>query len=122
MERRKPKPSPYVLFGMLSAALVAGVAVFCAVRLEVPWLVAYLIAVSLCTFVCYGYDKAAARRRWLRIPERVLHLLAFLGGSLAAWLGQQTFRHKTVKGRFRVVFWLIVVLQAIGVAVWVRYS
>jgi len=109
-----------VLFAAPAGVWVAGATVFCAARFGVAWLYAYLVALSACTFVYYGYDKLAAKREWLRVPEIVLHAMALLGGSLAAWLGQRAFRHKTLKGPFRVVFWLIVLLQAAGVALWIR--
>ena len=77
-------------------------------------------AVNAATLVLYAYDKAASRRAWRRVPERTLHLLALGGGSPAAFLGQQLFRHKTSKPRFQAVFWTIVVLQAAAVAAWSR--
>ena len=55
-----------------------------------------------------------------RVPEMVLHILALAGGSLGAWLGMRLFRHKTVKGSFRLAFWLIVSLQVLLVA-WVAH-
>ena len=122
MTRRGRRPSPYVLFLVLSAVMAAGLALLCALWLGIGWLWAWLIGVSLSTVACYGYDKAAARKQWLRIPEAVLHLPALLGGSVAAWLAQQTFRHKTIKGRFRIVFWLIAALQVAGVILWIRYA
>jgi uncharacterized membrane protein YsdA (DUF1294 family) len=79
---------------------------------------AWLLAVNLTTFGYYGFDKARARWASRRVPELVLHALAVLGGSLGAFAGMQVFRHKTVKGHFRVVFWLIVAVQAVLI-VWV---
>lgn len=102
--------------------MVAAVSAVAAGRFGIRWLWAYLIAVNVCTFVWYGYDKAAARNGWLRVPEIVLHVLAIGGGTVAAWLGQQVFRHKTIKGSFRRTFWLIVAFQAMGIGLWVYYS
>jgi uncharacterized membrane protein YsdA (DUF1294 family) len=73
--------------------------------------VAWFLAVSLTTFGYYGFDKARARNGGRRVPEVVLHGLACAGGSLGAYAGMQFFRHKTLKGTFRIVFWTIVVLQ-----------
>ena len=69
MTRRGRRPSPYLLFGLLSAAVATGPALLCAVRFGLGWLWAWLIGVSVSTFAWYGYDKAAARRGWLRVPE-----------------------------------------------------
>jgi uncharacterized membrane protein YsdA (DUF1294 family) len=72
----------------------------------------WLLAVSVTTFGYYGYDKWRAKVGSNRVPELVLHLLALAGGSLGAYLGMRTFRHKTLKGPYRVVFWCIVAMQA----------
>lgn len=63
---------------------------------------------SLAAFVIYGIDKRRAQLERDRIPERTLHLLSLAGGWPGAVLGQKVFRHKTVKKKFRLVFWLTV--------------
>lgn len=83
-----------------------------------PKLLAYLIAVNAITFLAYGFDKAAAGQQWRRIPERLLHTLAIIGGSPAALMGQRAFRHKTIKRSFRQWFWVIVIVQAIAILAW----
>ena len=73
---------------------------------------AYLGVVALAScacFIAYGLDKRRAASGGRRIPERTLHLLAFLGGWPGAWLGQRQFRHKTAKVSFRILFWVVVV-------------
>ena len=75
------------------------------------WLVVVYVSASLCAFIAYAWDKAAARAGKQRIPESFLHLLGLLGGWPGAWLAQQLFRHKTLKPPFRIVFWLTVVLN-----------
>ena len=76
-----------------------------------PLLLAYLLTINLITFLTYAHDKRAARKHNSRTPESALHLLALLGGSPAALIAQQLFRHKTVKRSFQLVYWGIVVLQ-----------
>ena len=66
---------------------------------------------SCATFAAYGFDKRQARTAGRRLPERTLHLLAFLGGWPGALLGQRLFQHKTAKASFLIVFWLIVLLH-----------
>jgi uncharacterized membrane protein YsdA (DUF1294 family) len=87
-------------------------------------LLGWLLAVSVTTFAYYGYDKFRARAGSGRVPEVVLHLLALAGGSVGAYLGMRAFRHKTIKGNYRVVFWTIVVLQALllGVAGYLTWT
>lgn len=82
-------------------------------------LVAYLLLVAVAStvaFVAYGVDKRRAGTDARRIPERTLHLLALAGGWPGAIVAQRRFRHKTQKVRFRVVFWITVVLHVAAVA------
>lgn len=83
----------------------------------VPWALAWLGSVNLEAFAYYGIDKRQARAGGRRIPEKVLHVLAMVGGSPGAFLAMYFFRHKTVKGEFRLVFWGIVILQ-LALAAW----
>jgi uncharacterized membrane protein YsdA (DUF1294 family) len=55
----------------------------------------------------------------LRIPENNLHALALLGASPAGLTAQKFFRHKTLKGSFQLIYWLIVLLQ-IALFYWLR--
>lgn len=101
----------------LSVALVVVAAATAgAVALALPAFLGYLVGVNVATMAIYGYDKAVAGGTRMRVPERVLHLLALMGGSPAALLSQNLFRHKTVKTSFQRVFWLIVALQTVALA------
>ncbi len=100
-----------------ASATAAGTVAF-HLALGWPWLGAYLAAVNPVTFGVYAWDKAAARRRGGRIPERQLHILALAGGSPAALLARHVLRHKTVKGPFRVVFWAVCLAQIAAAGLW----
>ncbi len=79
----------------------------------------YLIVVAVMSLVCfiaYGLDKRRAVNGSRRIPERTLHLMAFLGGWPGALIAQRHFRHKTQKVSFQIVFWMLVVLHVAIVA------
>jgi uncharacterized membrane protein YsdA (DUF1294 family) len=76
----------------------------------------WLIAITLVTFLAYGYDKAIAGSGWTRVPEKVLLVLAIAGGTIGALVGMRLFRHKTSKESFRVKFLLVIVLQIALVA------
>ncbi|MDV2481172.1 DUF1294 domain-containing protein [Methanoculleus sp. Wushi-C6] len=58
--------------------------------------------VNAAAFVAYGRDKQFAAKGARRTPERRLLGLALIGpfGALAA---MRLFRHKTQKGKFRLV-------------------
>lgn len=82
---------------------------------------AYLAGINVITFLFYGYDKRQAINNKGRIPELTLHLLALLGGTPGALLGQLSFRHKTKKLSFKIVFLAIVLIQiGLGFCYW-RY-
>ena len=80
---------------------------------------AYLVvvaAMSCACFAAYGLDKRRAAAGDRRVPERALHLMAFLGGWPGALVGQRQFRHKTRKVPFLIAFWAVVVLHVALVA------
>ncbi len=76
----------------------------------------YYGLLSLLSYAVYARDKAAAQARRQRVPERLLHLLALLGGWPGALLAQRRLRHKLRKTAFRAVFWLTVLLNLAGLA------
>lgn len=79
-----------------------------------------VVVTSFVSFAAFGLDKRRAGNGGRRVPERTLHILAFLGGWPGALLGQRQFRHKTQKLSFLIVFWLVVVLHVaiVGTAVY----
>src|ERR1700687_4018743 len=107
-----------------AVGLGIGLAVTPAVLLLIPKtpnaylvLAVWLVCISLITFAYYGYDKFQAVHAGRRVPENSLPLFTLGGGSLGAYLGMQAFRHKTIKGGFRIVFRLIVFVQLAACAV-----
>jgi uncharacterized membrane protein YsdA (DUF1294 family) len=99
--------------------LLLAVGLFFLLQLSTTWyhaLIVWLLAINAVALAYYGYDKARAGANGRRVPELVLHGLVLAGGTLGAYLGMRLFRHKTIKGEFRIVFWCIVVLQVALVA------
>ncbi len=118
--RRRVGNWPVVCAGQaMTLALVLTLAVLL-VRQRQP-LVAWLIGVSATAFVYYGYDKLAAQRDRLRVPESVLLGLALLGGSPGALLAMLAFRHKIRKGSFLLAFFAVLLVQLVAVAAWRRF-
>ena len=74
----------------------------------------YLLVVNIAAFAVYGWYKMCAKRGMWRVPEKILLLLAFLGGSVGAMVGMAIFRHKTLHLKFRYGVPLILILQLIG--------
>ena len=65
-------------------------------------LVHWHIGIGLVTLAVWAFDKHRAKRRGWRIPERSLLGLAAAGGSPAAWIACEMFRHKSSKRSFRL--------------------
>lgn len=82
------------------------------------WLGCWLVAINVVAFAYYGYDKGRAESGASRVPELVLHGLTAAGGSVGAYAAMKIFRHKTIKGKFRILFWCIVLLQ-LALAGWI---
>ena len=70
----------------------------------------YFIVINLLTVLLYGLDKYKAIRQEWRIPERALLLMAFMGGAFGALTAMRIFRHKTRKGRFKLMIPLFCLL------------
>jgi len=71
----------------------------------------YLIVVNISAIVVYGWDKLSAKQGWQRVPEKILLLLALLGGSVGAMAAMTFFRHKTRHLKFIYGVPMIFVLQ-----------
>jgi len=99
----------YALISIVSFGLLFFIFRF-RIHLQPVW--AYIATINAVGFMMYALDKFLAKRSWLRVPESLLHLLAFAGATPAAILAQQLFWHKTTKRRFQVMFWLIALVQA----------
>jgi len=65
-----------------------------------------MLVMSLVAFVAYGWDKRAATKDRWRVSEYTLHMMSLLGGWPGALLARRTFRHKTIKLKFRAWMWL----------------
>jgi len=73
---------------------------------------------SVATFLLYARDKSAAIKGHWRTPENTLHVFSLLGGWPGAWLGQALLRHKSRKLSFRILFWVTVLGNACGLALY----
>lgn len=75
------------------------------------YFLAYGIIVNLITFLVFALDKRRANKDRRRIPERQLHTLTLIGGTLGAWFAMVKLRHKIKKFSFLIVTILITLLQ-----------
>lgn len=81
---------------------------------------ATLALMSVTTFAMYAWDKRQARRGAWRVAESTLQALALLGGWPGALTGRHLLRHKTRKGGFTAILYLIVAVHvaAVVAAMW----
>lgn len=118
--RRRPS-SPQRGFGIATLAIAAVAAGALALGAGLPLPLAWVLGVSLVTFLTYGYDKMVAGAGPTRVPEVVLLGLALIGGTPGAMLGMLVFRHKTGSktGDFRAALIVVIALQVIAAFAWI---
>ena len=75
---------------------------------------AWYALMSLVTLALYWRDKRAAVAGMWRTPECTLHLFELLGGWPGALIGQKKLRHKCSKVPYQVEFWIVVMLNVLG--------
>jgi uncharacterized membrane protein YsdA (DUF1294 family) len=90
--------------------------------LHLSFIIGFFVGLNGGTFLLYGLDKMSAQAGRERIPEKILWLAAFLGGSIGAIAGMQIFRHKTKKKSFQFVLALLVLVQIAVVVVLLKYK
>ena len=73
----------------------------------------YFAVVSLISVIVCVYDKVVSKRNQveLRVPEKMLLFLSFIGGSVAMFITMLLIRHKTKHVKFMVGIPLIMLLQ-----------
>ena len=73
----------------------------------------FLLVMNILAFAMYGLDKYYAKADKWRISEKNLLLVAFLGGSVGAYMGMKTFRHKTKHPKFTIGLPVILTLHIV---------
>ena len=83
-----------------------------------PYIVIYLIIISLLAVFLTLRDKRAAKRRKWRVKERTLLLVSALGGSAVMLLTMLVIRHKTKHAKFMFGIPVILALQVLALILW----
>lgn len=116
---RKKQREPWLVYGLVTLLLAVALAAAAYWLLEpLDPLLSWVLALSLVTFLTFGYDKAISGTKRTRVPESVLLALVFLGGTLGGVAGMVVFRHKTAKGSFQFKLLLVVAVQVALIAVY----
>lgn len=80
----------------------------------IPFVI-YFAVISFVTAIVTAIDKYKAKKGSFRISEKVLFVLALLGGSLSEYLTMRLIRHKTLHKRFMIGLPLIMILQLVAI-------
>lgn len=75
----------------------------------------YLFVINIIGFFAMGIDKAKAKVKAWRIPEKTLLGIAVAGGGLGVWLGMETFRHKTKHWYFKYGVPVILIVEIVAI-------
>lgn len=97
----------FVLWSVLSIASYFGIRYF----FTIPFLVLLFLSLNLATFILMLLDKFFASLHTRRIPERVLYVATFFGGSVGMLVGMYLFHHKSRKTSFQFVVAILVLIQ-----------
>lgn len=73
----------------------------------------YIVFTNILLFTLMAIDKQKAKLRQWRISEKTLFILALIGGSIGGILGMYTFRHKTKKLKFKILYPLFLLIHII---------
>ena len=73
---------------------------------------AYLVLLSIITFIAYGADKKKAKDHKYRTKEKTLLGLSFFGGAFGGYPAMLIFRHKT-----KAEHWYFTAVNLLGLAV-----
>lgn len=113
--------SPRAVFLSIAAGIGVFLTLITISLTDIHWFAAYLLGVNTSTLFLYGYDKLISNSTALRVPEKVLLMMAACGGSPAALVGQIFFRHKTSvrKREFRLRLAAILLVQLVVTALYV---
>ncbi len=117
---RKARP-PAIQFSLVTLVLVLSGTLLLYSLFDLHWLLGWFVSATVVAFALFGIDKQSARMGRRRVPELVLHGIAFAGGSFGALMGMRVFHHKTAKRQFRIVMWLIVLVQC-AIALYLRWG
>lgn len=80
-------------------------------------MIKYFTTINIIELILMGLDKLLAKKNIYRIPEIVLLIIPFLGGSIGGLLGMILFRHKTKKIKFKFLFTISLILNILYIII-----
>jgi uncharacterized membrane protein YsdA (DUF1294 family) len=103
--------NPYSSFALMSVVLTFGLAAVFAFKLGTDWTLSILMGLNATAFALHGFDKSAAQKGKLRVPERIFWFMVLCGGAVGTLLGMKFFRHKTKKASYQLMVLLLIVVH-----------
>lgn len=108
-----------IAFSVFIMTSFFGVFILLVLANRLPLIVlAFYVAMSILTYFVYVKDKIAAQTMQWRTPENILHFLSIMCGWPGAAIAQSRLRHKSKKLSFRLVYWLMVVINC-AILAWI---
>ena len=95
------------------------------ISFSISYIQAYILVISLFSFILYAYDKLQAlktSRNISRVSEMKLLFSSLLGGSVGSILAMFIFRHKIKKMSFIIKFSLLIIVQAISFYLYLTFE
>jgi uncharacterized membrane protein YsdA (DUF1294 family) len=102
-----------LFFGSIAIVVVAVTYPYLYDRTDWSPYAVWVAAFSAATVLIYGLDKGCSIFGGIRAPERLLHLLAVMGGFPGGWLGMLVFRHKSNFHKHPNI-WAVLLLSTLG--------
>ena len=97
---------------LLIALLVSPALTVMKLRIDPAVAAIYTLVVNGITYAVYASDKKRAQQPGARRKrELTLHFLELMAGWPGAFVAQRRLRHKCVKRKYQIVFWLIVAIH-----------
>ena len=75
----------------------------------------YLAVISIISIVITVHDKAAAKLKNRRVPEKTLLLFGLFGGATAMFITMLLIRHKTKHAKFMIPLPIFAVIHIVAV-------
>ena len=80
-------------------------------------MIEYFIIINILEFILMGIDKLLSIKKLYRIPEIVLLIVPFIGGSIGGILGMYIFKHKTKKIKFKLLFIMSLIVNILYIVI-----
>ena len=80
-------------------------------------MIEYFIIINVLEFILMGIDKLLSIKKLYRIPEIVLLIVPFIGGSIGGILGMYIFKHKTKKIKFKLLFIMSLIVNILYIVI-----